>query len=103
MEFGLSNFAVLITNRVKFAKSDGILMPDREILKSVENDGVYKYPVSFEADGLNHKEIKDSIKREYIIRKILKLKRDWGKKVSATIAQAVPIIRSNLDWTEAEL
>lgn len=49
--------------------------------------------------------MKDKIKREHIrrIRKILKLKQDCEKNVSATIARAVSIKRSDFDWTGAEL
>ena len=54
MEFGLSKCAVLVMKRGKFERSEGIDMPNGEIMKSIEEGGGYKYLGILEADGIKH-------------------------------------------------
>ena len=43
MEFGLSKCAMIVLKRGKLVQSDGIKMPDGEMLKSLEEGDNYKY------------------------------------------------------------
>ena len=53
MEFEISKCAPLIMKRGKIVKWDGISMPDREIMKSLEEEG-YKYSGIIEMDDVKH-------------------------------------------------
>ena len=59
--------------RKKVLKSEEISMPDGKMMKNIEEGG-YRYLGILEADGVNHQEMKDQIKRQYIrrMRNILK-------------------------------
>ena len=48
-------------------------MPDGKMMKNIEEGG-YRYLGILEADSVNHQEMKDQIKRQYIrrVRNILK-------------------------------
>ena len=48
-------------------------MPDGKMMKNIEEGG-YRYLGILEVDGVNHQEMKDQIKRQYIrrVRNILK-------------------------------
>lgn len=43
-------------------------MPLGEIIKSLEEDGAYKYLGVLEADNIKHNEIKQEIVKEYVAR-----------------------------------
>lgn len=43
-------------------------MPLGEIIKSLEEDGAYKYLGVLEADNIKHNEIKQEILKEYVAR-----------------------------------
>ena len=47
MEFGLSKCGVLIMKRGKVVKSEGISMPNGNMMKNIEDSG-YKYAVKYE-------------------------------------------------------
>ena len=72
MQFGISKCAILIMKRGKIVKSDGISLPDNEIMRSLEEEGC-KYLRIIEMDDVKHGEIKKKLKREYFrwVRKIL--------------------------------
>ena len=61
MEFGLPKCEVLIMKRGKVVKSEGINMPDRKMMKNIEEGGC-KYLGILEADGVKHEEMKSQIK-----------------------------------------
>ena len=63
MEFGLSKYGVLIMKTGKVVKSEGISMPNGNMMKNVEEGG-YKYFEILEADGVEHEEMKDLIRKE---------------------------------------
>ena len=72
MEFGLSKCDVLTMKRGKLVKSEGIPMPNGQIMTNIEENG-YRYLGILEADGVKHEAMNDQTKKEYIkgVRKIL--------------------------------
>ena len=72
MQFGISKCAILIMKRRKIVKSDGISLPDNDIMRSLEEEGC-KYLRIIEMDDVKHGEIKKKLKKEYFrwVRKIL--------------------------------
>ena len=85
MEFGLSKCAMIVIKRGKLVRSEGIKMPDGEVLKSLEDGDEYKYLGVLEADNIKHETMKNNIKKEYVrrIRKILSSKLNGGNIISS--------------------
>ena len=108
MEFGLSKCASLVMKRGKFERSDGINMPNGDVMKSVEPGMGYKYLGILQADGIKHDEMKEKVRKEYIrrVRKILGSGLNGGNIITAINSRAVAIVRYGagiLKWTGAEL
>ena len=64
--------------RGKVSKCEGIMMPDAQVIRGLEEG--YKYLGILEADDLKHAHMKEAISKEYLrrIRKILKSKLNGG-------------------------
>ena len=82
-------------------------MPDGKVMKNIEEGG-YRYLRILEADGVNHQEMKDQIKRQYIrrVRNILKSKLNGGNIIFAINSRAVFIVRYGagiISWTKMDL
>ena len=94
MEFGLSKCTMIVIKRGKLVRSEGIKMPDGEVLKSLEEGDEYKYLGVLEADNIKHETMKNKIKKEYVrrIRKILSSKLNGGNIISSINSRAVSII-----------
>jgi len=108
MEFGLSKCAMIVLKRGKLVQSDGIKMPDGEMLKSLEEGDNYKYLGVLEADTIKHQTMKETVRKEYLrrVRKVLGSKLNGGNIITAINSRAVSIIRYGagvLEWTQAEL
>ena len=108
MEFGLSKCALLVMKRGRFERSEGIEMPNAEIMKSIEERGGYKYLGILEADGIKHGEMQTAVRKEYIrrIRKILGSKLNGGNIITSMNSWAVSVIRYGagmINLTKAEL
>ena len=69
-------------------------MPDGKMMTNIQ-EGRYRYLGILKADGVNHQEMKDQIKRQYIrrVRNILKLKLNGGNIIFAINSRAVFIVR----------
>ena len=67
MEFGVKKCGVLILKRGKVVEYEGVLLPDGELMKVVENDG-YKYLGILEIDGVMEDEMKMKFRKEYLRR-----------------------------------
>ena len=65
--------------RGKLGKSNGITLPDTQVIQDVKEGG-YKYVGVFEADQIKHEEIKNRIQTEYFKRliRILRSKLNGG-------------------------
>ena len=108
MEFGLSKCALLIMKRDRFERSEGIDMPNGEIMKSIDEGEGYKYLGILEADGIKHGEMKETVNKEYVrrIRKVEASKLNGGNIITAINSWAVSVIRYGagiINWRKAEL
>ena len=108
MEFGISKCVVLIMKREKVRTCEGIVLPDAQTIKRLEEGDGYKYLGILEADDVKHNDMKQSISKEYLrrIRKILKSKLNGGNVVSAINSRAVSLIRHGagiIKWSKEEL
>ena len=108
MEFGLSKCAVLIMKGGKFFKSDGISMPNGDVMDAIEEGACYKYLGILEADGIKNHEMKSQISKTYFrrVRNILKSKLNGGNIISSINSRAVSVIRYGagvIKWTKLEL
>ena len=99
--------AVLIMKRGKFISKEGICLPDGQRIKSLEKEQGYKYLGILEADGVNHEQMKEMIRKEYFrrVRNILKAKLNGGNTIQAINSRAVSVIRyvaGIVKWTTDE-
>ena len=94
MVFGLPKCGVLIMKRGKVVKREGIIMPDRKMMKNIEEDG-YKYLGILETNDVKYEKMKDQIKKQYIrrVRNVLKSKLNGGNIILAINSRAVSIVR----------
>ena len=107
MEFGLSKCSVLTMKRGKLVKSEGIPVPNGQVMTNIEDSG-YKYLGILEADEVKDEAMKDQTKKEYIkkVRKILKSKLNGRNVISAINSRAVAVVRYGagiIKWTKLEL
>ena len=99
---------MIVLKRGKLVQSDGIKMPDGEMLKALEEGDNYKYCGVLEADTTKHQTMKETVRKEYLrrVRKVLGSKLNGGNIITAINSIAVSIIRYGagvLEWTQAEL
>ena len=73
----------------------GIVLPDVQVIRGLEEEDGYKYLGILEADDMKHWDMKEALSKEYskTIRKILKSKLNSGNLMSAITARAVSLIR----------
>ena len=64
MEFGIKKCAILTMKRGKIVKSEGIKLPDGEVMKQVGQEG-YTYLGIIELDKIKETEMKEKINKEY--------------------------------------
>ena len=64
MEFGIKKCGVLVLKRSKIAKMKGVVLPDGQVMKEIEDRG-YRYLGILETDHLKEKEMKDLFSKEY--------------------------------------
>ena len=58
MEFGIKKCGVLVLKRGKIVKMEGVVLPDGQVMKEIENKG-YRYLGILKTDRLKEKEMKD--------------------------------------------
>ena len=107
MEFGIKKCGVLILKRGKIVKSDGIELPNDEVIKEVDENG-YTYLGVVELDKMMEEEMKTKTIKEYKrrLRLILKSKLNGKNKITAINTWAVAIFRYGggiINWKESEL
>lgn len=73
MKFGIENCGVLVLKRGKIVKMEGVVLPDGQVMKEIEDRG-YRYLGILETDQLKEKEMKDLNSKEYKRRLKLVLK-----------------------------
>ena len=64
MEFGIKKCGMLVLKRGKIAKMEGIVLPDGQVMREIDNNG-YKYLGILKTDQLKEKETKDLFSKEY--------------------------------------
>ena len=107
MEFGMEKCAVLVMEVGKKVECDGIVLPDDELIKEVDDDG-YKYLGVLEGACIKTREMKDLVRKEYLrrVKLVAGSKLYGGNLVRAVNVWAVSVVRYTagiLDWTKAEL
>ena len=107
MEFGIKKCGILTMKRGKIVKSEGIKLPDGEVMKQVRQEG-YTYLGIIELDKIKETEMKEKITKEYKRRQrlILKSKLNGRNKVTAINTWAVAIFRYGagiIQWKAREL
>ena len=107
MKFGIKKCGILTMKRGKIVKSEGIKLPDGEVMKQVGQEG-YTYLGIIELDKIKETEMKEKITKEYKRRQrlILKSKLNGRNKVTAINTWAVAIFRYGagiIQWKASEL
>ena len=108
MEFGISKCATMVMKRGKMVESDGVILPDGQVVTGLKLEDSYKYLGMLEADSIRHTEMKKQIKTEYKrrVRKVLGSHLNAGNTMQAINVWAVSAFRYSagiVDWTKAEL
>ena len=68
IEFGIDKCATLVLKRGKFTKSDGILLADGRVTKTLIQGAGYKYLGILQADQIRYTQMNEKIKTEYVRR-----------------------------------
>ena len=107
MEFGIKKCGIRKMKRGKIVKSEGIKLPDGEVMKQVGQEG-YTYLGIIELDKIKETEMKEELTKEYKRRQrlILKSKLNGRNKVAAINLWAVSIFRYGsgiIQWKASEL
>ena len=107
MEFGIKKCGVVSVRRGKISKHEGIILPNGEVMKQIEQDG-YKYLGILEMEKIMEEEMKMKVKKEYLrrLKLVLKSKLNGRNKIYAINTWAVALIRYGggvLDWRKNEL
>ena len=107
MEFGIDKCAVLVMENGVRVRSDGIVLPNGEVMREVEQSG-YKYLGVLEGANIMYREMKDKVRSEYYrrVKLIAKSKLYGGHLIRAVNAWAVSVVRYSagvLEWSDREL
>ena len=107
MQYGIKKCGVLIMERVKVIRADGIRLPDGQHMKDIDETG-YTYLAILETDKIKEKEMKEKFSREYLrrLRLILRSKLNGRNKIMAVNTWAASVIRYGagiLKWNTDEL
>jgi len=65
MQFGIENCATIKLQRGKIKHTEGIVLPNSQVIHEVKEDG-YKYLGVLETDQIKHDQMKDKVKTEYL-------------------------------------
>jgi hypothetical protein len=108
MEFGISKCAHLQIEHGKVTKSEGIRLPNKTEIKSLDAGDSYKYLGILQSDKTHNNEMKSNLTSEYRrrIRVILRSGLNGKNTIQAINARAVSLIRYGagiVQWTQLEL
>ena len=108
MQFGVDKCATIVIKRGKVITSDGIVLPDENKIKSMNEGCSYKYLGDLESDQVKQKEVKEKLRNEYKrrVRKVLKSKLNGKNMVQAINTWAVSSLRYSapfIEWTREAL
>ena len=107
IQFGIKKCGVLIMERGKVIRTDGIRLPGGQDMKEIDETG-YAYLGILETDKIKEKEMKEKFRKEYLrwLRLILRLKLNGRNKIMAVNTWAVSVMRYGagiLKWNADEL
>jgi hypothetical protein len=107
MEFGLDKCAVVVLKQGVKVRCEGVVLPDGQMMKEVDESG-YKYLGVLEGADIMQKEMKEKVKKEYLrrVKAVAKSMLYGGHLIKAINAWAVSVVRYSagvLDWTDKEL
>ena len=107
IEFVIKKCGMLVLKRGKIAKMEGVVLPDGQVMKKVEDRG-YRYLGILETDHLKEKEMKDLFSKEYKhrLKLVLKSKLCGKNKIMASNTWAVAVLRYSagvVEWRTDEL
>ena len=94
MQFEIKKCAVLIMEREKVIRADGIRLPDGQHMKDIDEAG-YTYLGILETDKIKEKEMKEKFSKEYLrrLRLILRSKLNGRNKIMAVNTWMVSVMR----------
>ena len=83
MEFGMEKCAMLVKEKGKIVKSVDTELPDRKVIKSLQEGESYKYLGILEADKFLEEKMRLNVSKEYIrrLKKVLKSKLNGGNLI----------------------
>ena len=107
MQFGIKKCGVLIMERGKVIRTDGIRLPDGQHIKDIDEIG-FAYLAILETDKIKEKEMKEKFSREYLrrLRLILRSKLNGRNKIMAVNTWVASVMRYGagiLRWNTDEL
>ena len=84
MQFGIKKCEVLIMERGKVIRTDGVRLPDGQDMKDIDEDS-YTYLGLLETDKIKEKEMKEKFSKEYLrrLRLTLRSKLNGRNKIMA--------------------
>ena len=108
MEFGIEMRAMLVMKSGKRQLTDGMGQPNKDKIKTLAENEIYKYLGILEADTIKQAEMKEKIQKEYLrrTRKLLETKLNCWNLIKGINTWAVPLIRYSrpfFKWTRDEL
>ena len=107
MEFGIKKCGVLILKRGKVVECEGIVLPNGEKMKTIEDEG-YKYLRILEMDEIKEEAMKNRFKKECLrrLRLILRSKFDRKNNFQTVKSWAVALLGYGtgiVKWSNGEL
>ncbi|KAF2891466.1 hypothetical protein ILUMI_14707, partial [Ignelater luminosus] len=107
-EMGLEKCAKVTFKRGERVKSEGIEVGDSDLIKELGENETYKYLGMNESRGIDETQVKDRLRREYImrVRKVLKSELNSRDKMLVIGEIAVPVLQYSfgvVNWKIKEL
>ena len=107
MEFGLKKCRCVILKRGKVVATEGVVLPDRQIMRPIEED-VYKYLGILKTDKIEESEMKVKFGKKYIrrVKFVLKVKMICKNKIVAINTWAISVLRYRVGlvkWNKEEV
>ena len=108
MEFGLDKCSKCTIKKGKKVASENIQLDDENCIEDLAGDSTYKYLGIEENNGIEHKKMREKVKREYInrLKKICKSELTPKNKITAINQLAIPVVTYGfgiIDWPQGEL
>ena len=107
MQFGLDKCAFITLRKGRRVESENIIM-DQTTISQLDQESTYKYLGIEESEKVEHKKMKERLKKEYLkrIKVILKSELKAKNKIEAIRTFAVPVILYScgiIDWYQEDL